>query len=158
MEKQLLCSSVWNALKYHGNLESSTTRAQHVAQRYPAVLQDDVSGGRAFDAQLVFLLPQRKPGVRHGDQERTDTLQIQEIKEIKSTIDQFTLYLFGLSINMCCVIPCVWASCLWWRTQRWQRHPSCWWSKLWFHSAPTHLPPDKLLWRLHLHHCRYLQL
>ena len=63
--------------KYHGNLESGTTRAQHVAKWYPAVLQDDVGCGRGSDAQLVLLLPQRKPWVWHGDQERTDALHTQ---------------------------------------------------------------------------------
>lgn len=43
--------------KYHGNFESGTTRAQHVVQRYPAVLQDYVSGGGSFDAKLIFFLP-----------------------------------------------------------------------------------------------------
>lgn len=61
--------------KYHGNLESTPTRAQQVAQWYPAVLQDNVSSGSGSDAQLVFLLPQRESWVRHGDQEGTDTLQ-----------------------------------------------------------------------------------
>lgn len=64
--------------KYHGDLESSSTRAQHVSQRYPAVLQDYVSSGRRSDAQFVFLLPQREPWVRHGDQERTDPLHTQK--------------------------------------------------------------------------------
>lgn len=61
--------------KYHGDLKSGATRAQHIAQWYPAVLQDYVRSGRRFDAQLIFLLPQRKPWVWHGDEERADTLQ-----------------------------------------------------------------------------------
>lgn len=69
--------------KYHGNLESGTTRAQHIAQRYPAVLQDYVSSGRSFDAKLIFFLPQRKPWVWHGHQERADTLQTQRVRNWK---------------------------------------------------------------------------
>lgn len=93
MKWQFLCSSERNDLHYHGDLESSTTRAQHVAQRYPAVLQDDVSGGRGFDAQLVFLLPQRKSGMWHGNQERTDTLQTQEKTGIKNKQSNSLLFI-----------------------------------------------------------------
>ncbi len=61
--------------KYHGDLEPGTSGAQHVALRYPAVLQDDVGGGRGSDAQLVLLLPQRKSWMWHRDQEGADALQ-----------------------------------------------------------------------------------
>lgn len=65
-------SCAWN---YHGDLEAGPARPQHVSQRYPAVLQDDVGGGRRSDAQLVFLLAPREARVRHWDQERTDPLR-----------------------------------------------------------------------------------
>lgn len=63
---------------HHGDGEAGATRPQHVAQRDPAVLQDDVGGGRGSDAQLVLLLAQRKPGVGHGHQEGADTLQARQ--------------------------------------------------------------------------------
>lgn len=70
------CSSD-EALEYHSNFESGAAGPQHVVQWDPAVLQDDVCGGRGLDAQLVLLFSQRESGVRHGDQEGTDSLQIQ---------------------------------------------------------------------------------
>lgn len=122
--------------KYHGDLESGSARAQHVPQRYPAVLQDDVSSGRRFDAQLVFLLPQGEPRVRHGDQEGTDTLQTRKTKSRKSktrkmwarTTEQSTPHFLcseRKASHMRRVVPCVWATCRWWRTRRWQKRPSC---------------------------------
>lgn len=59
----------------HGDFESWSTWAQHVSQWYPAVLQDNISSGWGPDAQFVFLFPQRKPWVWHGDKESTDSLQ-----------------------------------------------------------------------------------
>lgn len=73
---------------------------------------------------------------------------------------QSSIYLYDVNRNpvrSAASLPCVWAACLWWRTQQWQTHPSCWWSRLWFRSAPTHLPPHELLWRQHLRRCHYLQ-
>lgn len=70
----------------HSNLESGATRAQHIAQGYPAVLHYYVSSGRSFDAELIFFLPQRKPWVWHGDQERADTLQTQKRETNSSNV------------------------------------------------------------------------
>lgn len=73
----IVCKGVKSStLKYHGYFESCSTRAQHVAQRHPAVLQDDVGCGRGSDTQLVFFLSQGKSWVWHGDKECTNTLQI----------------------------------------------------------------------------------
>lgn len=98
--------------KYHSNLESSTSRAQHIAQRYPAILQDYVGSGWSFDAKLIFFLPQRKSRVWHGDQERADTLQPQRVRNWKQIAAMFRREISPIFISLVCVSTQSAASCL----------------------------------------------
>lgn len=106
----------------------------------------------ALMPNLSSFFPRESPGCGMGTRKALIPYRIETAFPIITGVH----HLSTENVEMCCVMPCVSVSCLWWQRQWQQRHPSCWWSKLWFRSAPTHLPPDVLWWRLHPHHCHCL--
>lgn len=58
----------------HGDFESRSGLAEEVAFGHDAVLEDEVAGGRAADAELVLFLAERQAGGRLGHDERRDAL------------------------------------------------------------------------------------
>lgn len=107
----------------------------------------------ALMPNLSSFFPRESPGCGMGTRKALIPYRIETAFPIITGVH----HLCGENVEMCCVMPCVSVSCLWWQRQWQQRHPSCWWSKLWFRSPPTHLPPDVLWWRLHPHHCHCLE-